>query len=81
MAAGRVVHIFTVPEDQDVIFDIGDNVLTDNQGGVSFRLEPSEVPEPAALLSTTVAGLLLAGAAQRKSSLAASVEELTQLEQ
>jgi len=66
VAAGRDVHIFTVPDDQNVAFDVGDNVLTDNQGGVSFRLEPSEVPEPGALLSISVGGLVLGGAARRK---------------
>jgi hypothetical protein len=60
------VHIFTVPDDQNVAFDLGDNALTDNQGGVSSRLEPSEVPEPAALLSTAAGGLVLGGAALRK---------------
>ena len=66
VAAGRDVHIFTVPDDQIVSFDIGDNILPDNQGGVSFRLEPSEVPEPGALLSISVGGLVLGGAACRK---------------
>jgi hypothetical protein len=66
VAAGRDVHIFTVPEDQDVIFDIGDNQLADNQGGVSFRLEPSEVPEPGALLQAAAGSLVLMAAARRK---------------
>ena len=66
VAAGKDVKIFTVPEDQNVIFDIGDNQLGDNQGGVSFRLEPSEVPEPTALLATAAGGLVLGAAARRK---------------